>query len=284
MRSAEGNPTFKKPMMIQQTNYRSLGHRKILVVDDIEMNQQLARHIMQSWGFTVDVAANGREAVEKVERNSYDLVLMDIQMPEMDGMQATESIRKLKDVTKAATPIVALTANLLNGDGDRYLQKGMNDYLPKPVDEQRLFQLISKNLPDVQQAVSIIEPLKSESPEALPTEKLYDLTMIHGLSGGDEAFIRQMVELFVETMPASTEELQANLDAQQWDAMGKLAHKLKSTTGSMGMESIKDEVKAVEQNCKKNENLDQTPALVNKVITVINQTVAQLKADFAIAN
>lgn len=270
--------------MLQHINYKSLGHRKILVVDDIEMNQQLAKHMMQSWGFTVDVAANGKEAVEKVEKNSYDLVLMDIQMPEMDGMQATESIRKLKDATKASTPIVALTANLLNGDGDRYLQKGMNDYLPKPLDELKLFQLISKNLPDVQEQVSIIDPLRNESPESLPAEKLYDLAMIHGLSGGDEAFIRQMVELFIETMPASTQELQATLDQQQWDAMGKLAHKLKSTTGSMGMNSIKDEIKAVEQNCKKNENLDQTPDLVRKVIVVINQTVAQLKSDFSIAN
>lgn len=270
--------------MLQRIDYKSLGHKKILVVDDIEMNQQLAKHIMQSWGFTVDVAANGKEAVEKVEKNTYDLVLMDIQMPEMDGMQATENIRRLKDAVKASTPIVAVTANLLNGDGDRYLEKGMNDYLPKPLDEQRLFQLISKNLSHGPAPVSIIEPLLNETRETLPTEKLYDLTMIHGLSGGDEAFIRQMVELFIETMPVSTRELQSTLDQKQWDSMGKLAHKLKSTTGSMGMDSIKEEVKAVEQNCKKNENLDETPELVKKVILVIDQTVAQLRKDFGIAN
>ena len=256
----------------------------MLVVDDIEMNQQLAKHIMQSWGFTVDVAANGKEAVAKVEQSFYDLVLMDIQMPEMDGMQATESIRRLKDANKAATPIVALTANLLNGDGDRYLQKGMNDYLPKPVDEQRLFQLISKHLLDSPEPVSIIEPLRNEAIETIPTEKLYDLTMIHGLSGGDEAFIRQMVELFVDTMPASMLDFQASMDQKQWDAMGKLAHKLKSTTGSMGMDSIKEEIRMVEMNCKKNENLQETPALVKKCIKVINQTIQQLRIDFGIPN
>lgn len=270
--------------MAQQINYKSLGNRKVLVVDDIEMNQQLAKHIMQSWGFTVDVAANGKEAVAKVEKNFYDLVLMDIQMPEMDGMEATESIRRLKDATKAATPIVALTANLLNGDGDRYLQKGMNDYLPKPLDEQRLFQLISKNLLNGPEPISIIEPLKNETAETIPNEKLYDLTMIHGLSGGDEAFIRQMVELFVDTMPASMIEFQATLQDREWEAMGKLAHKLKSTTGSMGMDTIKEEMRMVELNCKKKENLEETPALVQKCILVINQTVAQLKADFALAN
>lgn len=270
--------------MVQQINYKSLGNRKVLVVDDIEMNQQLAKHIMQSWGFTVDVAANGKEAVEKVEQNCYDLVLMDIQMPEMDGMEATESIRRLKDAVKAATPIVALTANLLQGDGDRYLQKGMNDYLPKPLDEQRLFQLISKNLLNNMDPVSIIDPLQHQKPESVPTEKLYDLTMIHGLSGGDEAFIRQMVELFVDTMPASMEEFQATVNEQQWDAMGKLAHKLKSTAGSMGIDSIKDEIRAVEANCKKNENLEENPSLVSTVILVINQTVAQLKQDYSLAS
>jgi len=270
--------------MAQPTNYKSLGNRKVLVVDDIEMNQQLAKHIMQSWGFTVDVAANGKEAVEKVENNTYDLVLMDIQMPEMDGMQATENIRLLKDAAKAATPIVALTANLLNGDGERYLQKGMNDYLPKPLDEQRLFQLISKNLMDGPDPISIIDPLHDEKPESIPTGKLYDLTMIHGLSGGDESFIRQMVELFIDTMPASVIEFQTTVDHKQWDAMGKLAHKLKSTTGSMGMDCIKDEIRSVEINCKKNENLEETPALVEKCIQVINQTVIQLKTDFGIAN
>jgi CheY-like chemotaxis protein len=268
--------------MADQLNYKILGHRKVLVVDDIEMNQQLATRIMQSWGFTVDVAANGREAVEKVEGNYYDLVLMDIQMPEMDGIQATEHIRGLKDTARAATPIVAITANLLNGEGARYLEKGMNDYLPKPIDEQKLFQLVSKNLLDGPEPVSVIEPLKHEAQETVPIEKLYDLSMIHGLSGGDQAFIRQMVELFVDTMPASAIELQSMTDQQQWDGVGKLAHKLKSTTGSMGMESIKDEIRAVEQNCKKNENLDQTPALVQKVILVINQTVEQLKQDFVI--
>ena len=268
--------------MLNETNYKSLGHRIVLVVDDIEMNQQIAKHIMQSWGFTVHVAANGKEAVQMVEKNCYDLVLMDIQMPEMDGMQATESIRRLKDATKAATPIVALTANLVNGEGDRYLQKGMNGYLPKPLDEERLFQLISKHLLNDKNPGSIIEPLQNETPETISTEKLYDLTMIHGLSGGDQAFIKQMVELFVDTMPTSMKELQNTVDQKQWDAMGKLAHKLKSTTGSMGMDSIKDEVRAVEHNCKKNENLEETPILAKKVIMVINQTVAQLKKDFAL--
>ena len=263
---------------MSKANYKSLGNRKVLVVYDIEMNQQLAKHIMQSWGFEVDVAGNGREAVEKVVKNNYDLVLMDIQMPEMDGMEATEMIRQLKDAIKAATPIVALTANVLNGDGERYLSRGMNDYLPKPLDEAKLFQLVSKNLLNDPEPVSIIDPLKAEP--AIATKKLYDLSTIYGLSGGDEAFIRQMVQFFVDTMPASMNDLENSVHQRNWDAMGKLAHKLKSTAGSMGIDSIKEDMRTVESNCKKNENLESNQQLVMKIISVINQTIIQLRRDF----
>ena len=128
--------------MYHQTNYKSLGHRKILVVDDIEMNQQLAKHIMQSWGFTVDVAANGKEAVEKVEKNSYDLVLMDIQMPEMDGYEATRSIRKMDNAEKRDVPIIAMTAHAMSGEAEKCKNAGMNDYISKPFDIKNLHSKI----------------------------------------------------------------------------------------------------------------------------------------------
>ena len=130
----------------QDLNYQSLGNRYVLVAEDVELNQYLVRHIMESWGFTVDVVNNGREAVAMVEKNKYDLVLMDIQMPEMDGIEATGAIRQLSDPVKAAIPIIALTANALKGDSEKYLAAGMNDFLPKPFNEQKLFIVISNNL------------------------------------------------------------------------------------------------------------------------------------------
>jgi CheY-like chemotaxis protein len=129
----------------QDVNYQSLGNRYVLVAEDVELNQYLVRHIMESWGFTVDIVNNGREAVDMMQKNSYDLVLMDIQMPEMDGMEATRAIRQLSDPKKAAIPIVALTANALKGDSEKYMAAGMNDFLPKPFNEQKLFMVISNN-------------------------------------------------------------------------------------------------------------------------------------------
>ena len=91
--------------------------------------------IMESWGLQVDIAANGNEALNKVRNKFYDLVLMDIQMPEMDGVQATVAIRSLADNSKAQTPVVALTANVLKHDKERYIASGMNDILAKPFTE-----------------------------------------------------------------------------------------------------------------------------------------------------
>jgi CheY-like chemotaxis protein len=92
----------------------------------------------------VDIVANGREALEAVRSKDYELILMDIQMPEMDGITATEAIRKLPDPTRANIPIIALTANAMKGDEDGYLKAGMNDYLTKPIDSKALSDLLQR--------------------------------------------------------------------------------------------------------------------------------------------
>src|SRR5258708_13716287 len=95
----------------QEIDYKSLGHRRVLVAEDVELNQYLARHILESWDFEVVIVNNGREALEAMETSSFDCILMAVQMPEMDGIEATQRVRKLPDPSKANIPIIALTAN-----------------------------------------------------------------------------------------------------------------------------------------------------------------------------
>src|ERR1700720_4452722 len=130
----------------QEIDYKSLGRKKILVAEDVELNQYLAKHILESWDFEVVIAGNGKEALDVLKQESFDCILMDVQMPEMDGIEATQHIRKLPDPVKAGIPIIALTANALKGASEKYLAAGMNDYLAKPFDEERLFRVISRNL------------------------------------------------------------------------------------------------------------------------------------------
>ena len=281
----------------QEIDYKSLGHRKVLVAEDVELNQYLARHILESWDFEVVIANNGREAIEALGEDSFDCILMDVQMPEMDGMEATHHIRSMPDAVKAKIPIIALTANALKGDSEKYLAAGMTDYLAKPFDEERLFRVISRNLASPDAPVSA--PASSASPSngaaATVTSKidiplintttmsadsrLYDLTMVQSVSGGDEGFIKKMVALFIETVPQNVEDLKKAMQEENWEQVGKTAHKLKSTIDSMGIKSIRQEIREVEANAKQSESLQTIPSLVATIDTVIKECIGQLQAE-----
>lgn len=258
------------------------GNRKILLVEDVEMNQFLASKKIESWGVHVDIAQNGKVAVEMVMKQMYDLVLMDIQMPEMDGLEATRHIRNMQDTKKASIPIVALTANLLKGDGDQYLAAGMNGFLSKPFDDQKLFNMISLNLDNGSMPVEVLNVADTAPVSNVPTEKLYDLSMVQAIAGGDMGFIKKMVQIFLDTMPPSVVQLQNELQAQNWDPLSKLAHKMKSTIDSMGINSLKDVIRTIEANGKQKNDLDSLPALVKQVSEVLEQCVVQLKQDFSL--
>ena len=286
-----------------EIDYKSLGKRKVLVAEDVELNQFLARHILESWDFEVVIAANGREALEAMEETSFDCVLMDVQMPEMDGIEATQHIRRLPDAVKAGIPIIALTANALKGDSEKYLAAGMTDYLAKPFDEARLFRVISRNLS--RKAITDTEALSTaKAPvaranataavgqkEFLSTNlnnnhnmsddnaRLYDLTMVQSVSGGDESFIQRMVALFIETVPQNVQDLKSAMEEENWDLVGKTAHKLKSTIDSMGIKSIRQEIRTVEANARQKESLHDIPSLVTNIDSVIRQCIGQLRAE-----
>ncbi len=270
----------------QTVNYAALGKKRVLVAEDVELNQFLAKHIMQSWGFEVTVAENGRKAVQALEENDFDLVLMDIQMPEMDGITATRCIRQLKDAKKANIPIIALTANALKGDSETYKKAGMNDYLSKPFSEDGLFNSIKTNL-DGTGTPAPSNPQQQETPPAGPANDahqgpLYDLTMVRTVSGGDESFIKKMVHLFIETVPPGLADLQDAMGKQEWTRVGKIAHKLKSTIDSMGITIIKDEIRLIESNGKNEKDTDGLAPVVKKVTDIIQQCIQQLKIDFSL--
>lgn len=266
-------------------NYKALGKKRVLVAEDVELNQFLAKHIMQSWGFEVTIAENGRKAVAALEENDFDLVLMDIQMPEMDGITATGCIRKLADTRKANIPIIALTANALKGDSETYKKAGMNDYLSKPFSEDGLYNSIKTNLDGSATPAPSGSKQQEPAPAAaasIPEGPLYDLTMVRTVSGGDESFIKKMVQLFIETVPPGLADLQDAMGKQEWARVGKIAHKLKSTIDSMGITIIKDDIRLVESNGKNEKDTGDLPPVVKKVTDIIQLCIQQLKIDFSL--
>jgi len=284
----------------QEIDYKSLGHKKILVAEDVELNQYLAKHILESWDFEVVIASNGKEAVDVLKQESFDCILMDVQMPEMDGIEATQHIRKLPDPVKAGIPIIALTANALKGDSEKYIAAGMNDYLAKPFDEERLFRVISSNLAKYSTPVGAAvagagssggnrsntiaasendSTLKNHTSMLHVNTRLYDLSMVQSVSGGDEGFIKKMVALFIETVPQNVEELNKATQAENWEQVGKTSHKLKSTVDSMGIKSIRQEIRSVEANAKQKQGLEEIPGLVARISMVIGECIEQLREE-----
>lgn len=119
--------------------------KRVLVADDYFINQEVAQDILELMQIEVDLAENGREAIQKHQEHNYDLILMDLQMPDMDGFEATKTIRTFEGATKH-TPIIALTASAISGDRERCLAAGMDDYISKPIETDKLEIILKKHL------------------------------------------------------------------------------------------------------------------------------------------
>jgi CheY-like chemotaxis protein len=254
-------------MEVVGTDKRLYG-KTILVAEDVEMNQHLIRHILESSGAQVVMVRNGAEALEQVKKQIFDCVLMDVQMPEMDGVQATKNIRSLDDPLISSVPIIAITANCQQDDLLKYEEAGMDDYLAKPIEESHLLDTIISN-----SGPSMIHRVTDS---ASSDNKLYDLGMIQSVSGGDKAFIKKMILLFIETVPQNVQELVDATERKNWEQVSKMAHKLKSTVDSMGIRTIHDQIRSVEMNAKNQEHLDLMPNMVRQVESVVSVCIQQL--------
>jgi CheY-like chemotaxis protein len=253
--------------MLTRVTEKILFGKTILVAEDVEMNQQLIWHILESNGARVVIARNGAEALELVKKQIFDCVLMDVQMPVMDGIMATEQIRNLEDPLLSAIPIIALTANCNSSDLIKYEKAGMDDFLAKPVIEAILLNTI----------LSYSGELKSGKTVIPDDDKLYDLTMIQSVSAGDVVFINKMIRLFIQTVPQNVQELVDATGKGNWEQVSKMAHKLKSTIDSMGIRSIHDQIRAIEMHSKNRDQLDQLPEMVNEVESVVSSCILQLQ-------
>ena len=190
----------------------------ILIAEDNAMNQQLMSHLMKSWGIDFRLVCNGLEAVEALKKDTYSLVLMDIQMPEMDGYTATNIIRRELQLT---VPVIAMTAHAMAGEREKCMQLGMNDYVSKPIKETELYNMIGRlaqHLADVRMKPNNV-----------------DLGYLHGLSGGDSVFEKQILEQFLVQAPLELIELEQAVASKDFTKVYQTAHSLKSTVGYIGL-------------------------------------------------
>jgi GAF domain-containing protein/CheY-like chemotaxis protein/HPt (histidine-containing phosphotransfer) domain-containing protein len=216
---------------------------RILVAEDNVVNQRLALRLLEKLGYRADVVANGLEAVEAVRRQPYDLVLMDVQMPEMDGVQATQQI--LERWADGDRPwIVAMTAEVMRGDREGFLAAGMNDYVAKPIRPQELIAAIART------------PSRTRAPAARDAgvaRPPVDASVLHRLAesmGGDDAFVTELIEQFVTDSPALVAAARRGLEAGDADEVRRAAHTLKSNAATFGANELADRSSRLEAAAK----------------------------------
>jgi CheY-like chemotaxis protein/HPt (histidine-containing phosphotransfer) domain-containing protein len=210
----------------------SLGERRrplrILLAEDNDVNRRLLSTILEKQGHAITVATNGREAVSALGTAMFDLVLMDVQMPEMDGFEATARIRAAEKDTGHHVPIVALTAHALKGDREACLAAGMDDYLSKPVRAVELLEVIDRLSGNAKEA-----PLVS-TPPVLPGLP-FDPTEVLRRMEGDRDLLRELVELFAAQAPRSIAEIHRCLEARDAGGLERAAHLIRGSALNFGM-------------------------------------------------
>jgi CheY-like chemotaxis protein len=257
-------------------DFSSLDKLKVLLAEDNVVNQLLARFTLENWWVTVDVAANGREAIALHEQGHYDLILMDIQMPEMDGLEATKRIRQSPNLLKSRIPIIALTANALSGNCELYLAAGMNGCLPKPYQEEQLLRTIVQTL-----ARQLAPGEKAPAAVAVapgPPGPLYNLAHIQALSRGNAAFIQRTIQLFQQHLPRQLQELQQYLLAGNWVKVAETAHNLKTSIDLMQITTLQEPIRFIEMQARQQTDLQQVAPVVTQVIRTLEQVLDRLRA------
>jgi PAS domain S-box-containing protein len=223
---------------------RAREQRHVLLVDDNPVNQKVAKAMLERLGYRVDLAANGLEAISAWEKTDYDAILMDCQMPEMDGYQATREIRK-RENGERHIPIIAVTAHAMAGAAEECYAAGMDAYQSKPLDRGLLIQCLNKYLGE--DAPGVTQEKKAEPTSAPPTKTTdksppssnetaspVEWGMIEQVSGGDNEFAKELVGTFAESSKESIDEIRGALAATDLIATQRAAHSLKGSAGSVG--------------------------------------------------
>jgi PAS domain S-box-containing protein len=195
----------------------------ILLAEDNIVNQRLAVRLLEKHGHSVVVAGDGREAVDRIERERFDLVLMDLEMPHMSGFEATSCLRRREAATGRHLPILALTAHAMKGDRERCLRAGMDGYVAKPIQARELYQAIAELLPDA-------------PAEQGPTVLDRDAALAH--VGGDAELLSELTAVFLQDCPRMTEEACEALLAGDVAQLKRAAHSIKGAAGILGGKAV----------------------------------------------
>lgn len=250
---------------------------KVLVVEDIPLNQLLMKTLLDDFGFERDIADNGRIAIEKMKNKNYDIILMDLQMPEMNGFEATDYIR---NTMHSDIPIIALTADVTTVDLDKCKYVGMNDYIAKPVDERILY---SKIIGLVKKTV-VIETLEKEVEEVVSNLKIIrciDLGYLNTRTKSNPTLMMEMISLYLEQTPPLISAMKKSLEEKDWNSLHLAVHKMIPSFSIMGINAdFENMARKIQDYAIAEQQADGIQELVMKLGDICSQACKELEEEY----
>ena len=229
----------------------------VLIVEDNETNMFLTRTLLKKAGYDIVTAANGKEALDMLEKHPFDAVLMDLQMPVMDGHTAIQKIRRIPEL--AGLPVIAMTAHALKGDRERGLREGFTGYLTKPVKRQNLLAAVAQAVSDTGSM-----PETSTRQENEISHKIFNPDYLSEMLNGEEEVMNSLLQSFYRSAEESVGQIRHALDTHDAAALGRYAHTLKGTAGSYTAERLADAAIALDTACKQDQG-DRFDSLVKRI-------------------
>jgi signal transduction histidine kinase/CheY-like chemotaxis protein len=238
---------------------------RILLAEDNIINQKVAQHILQRMGYRADVAANGLEVLAAIAQQTYDLIFMDMQMPEMDGIEATKQICKCLETGKLAIKprIVAMTANAMQGDREICLNAGMDDYISKPIHN-----------------ADLVRVLRECPSKAMANVKSVNVTTLHevanDIGGEDPEFLAELIDSYLDNARSLLQEIYTSFAQQNFELMTRTVHTLKSSSGVIGAEDLFNLCRDLETSLR-NQNHEDLDVKVSKIADEYSSVQSELE-------
>ena len=271
-KEAQERETVKRVSGRDEEELRKIRGARVLLVEDNEINQQVADEILQQAGLVVRIANNGKEAVEMVKAGNFDVVLMDIQMPVMGGFEATQEIRR--DERFQDLPIIAMTAHAMGGDREKSIEAGMNDHMTKPIDPDQLISALVKWVkPGDRETSEGLSESSSESKKEqniLPAE-LPGISIASGLGrvAGNRQLYTKLLCKFKDGQENAVDQIKAALQVGDVETAARLAHTVKGVSGNLGGDNLYQAASELEKAIKEGKNLDLVMAEFDSQLKVV---------------
>ncbi|RYY70213.1 MAG: response regulator [Chitinophagaceae bacterium] len=261
-KNQETQSDFSHNSQLNQSGLHSI--KRILVVEDNVMNQKLASVILSANGFKITIADNGQQAIDILKEKQFDVILMDIQMPVMDGYQATKTIR---NELLLSTPIIAMTAHALSGEKEKCISAGMNDYLSKPYKEIDLMTKLGSVENESARPLSISD-----------NSRLIDLHFLRSQTRNNKKFILEMMGLFIQQHPKEMATLKAAIKDSDYMLIAKTTHTIRNTISFFGLDKkIGEELMQIEKMAREELSVNEINLLYQIVEPVCFKAIEELK-------